>query len=96
MLVIAHHFVEKPEIFWSSAQETISAIPSGLKLHSVFPSQDLKTGTCVWEANSVQDVQQFLDDRFSQVAKNVCYEVKEDIAIGLPNKAMQGVLQGQN
>ncbi len=85
MLVIAHHFINAPDPFWSKAKEISSVTPSGLTLHSVFPSKDGKTGTCVWEAQSVEDVQKFLDEQTQSLAKNVCYEVNESSAFGLPH-----------
>jgi hypothetical protein len=91
MLVIAHHFIQQPEEFWAAAQQVTSSLPDTLKLHSVFPSKDLRTGTCVWEAATVNEVQNFLDTMTGGMAKNVCYEVNETIAMGLPKKAMEAV-----
>lgn len=88
MIIIAHHFIQQPEEFWAKAQQVTNIIPATLKLHSVFPSKDLKTGTCVWEAASVNEVQSFLDNMTGNMAKNVCYEVNETIAMGLPQKSM--------
>jgi hypothetical protein len=89
MLVIAQHFIQNPDVFWDKAREVTSSLPSELKIHSVFPSTDLKTGTCVWEAPSVEDVQQFLDNEVGNVSRNVCYEIKEEMAIGLPQKSRE-------
>ena len=89
MFVIAHHFIQEPEEFWALAQQNTSSIPASLKLHSVFPSRDLKTGTCIWEATSADEVQAFLDTFAGKTAKNVCYEVNEEMAMGLPQKSMQ-------
>jgi hypothetical protein len=89
MLVIAHHFIQNPEEFWNLAQQVTPSLPSHLKLHSVFPSEDLKTGTCVWESSGVAEVQEYLDKTLGHVSKNVCYAVKEDMAIGLPQKTME-------
>ena len=88
MFVIAHHFIHEPEEFWASAQQVTSSIPQTLKLHAIFPSKDLKTGTCIWEGPSVSKVQEFLDTATGTMAKNVCYEVKEEIALGLPQRTM--------
>jgi hypothetical protein len=60
MFVIAHHFIQEPEEFWSLAQQVNTSIPAPLKLHSVMPSRDLKTGTCIWEAPNAGEVQTFL------------------------------------
>ena len=89
MFVIAHHFVQEPEPFWSSAPQVIAAIPPHIKLHSVFPSKDLKTGTCVWEAPNATEVQELVDRLLGKMSKNVCYEVNEEVAIGLPQKTME-------
>jgi len=85
MLVIAHHNISDPESFWSAAEEVTKNLPGNLKLHGVYPSMDTKTGTCLWEAESVQEVQQFLDKNAGQYAKNFCYEVNAEKSIGLPS-----------
>lgn len=89
MLVIAHHDIQDPETFWKAAQDIGSKMPAGLKLHSVFPSTDMKTGTCVWEGPSVEDVQKFIDDSVGSVSKNSCYEVNEAAAMGAPKTAVE-------
>jgi hypothetical protein len=94
MLVIAHHFVQNPNLFWSTAQKIMadSAAPQNLKLHSVFPSMDGKTGTCVWEANTTEEVQDWLDKTFGKYSENVTYQVNEEAAVGLPQKSMAATL----
>ena len=92
MFVIAHHFVHEPEAFWSSAQQVLDVIPSHVKLHSVYPSTDLKTGTCVWEAPNAAEVQNLVDSILGNMSRNICYEVNEEIAIGLPQKQMAAAM----
>jgi len=43
-----------------------------------------KTGTCLWEAENAQDVQQFLDTNAGAYANNFCYEVNVEKSMGLP------------
>jgi hypothetical protein len=93
MFVIAHHFIQQPEEFWATAQQGAASLPSNLRLHAVFPSKDMKTGTCIWEAPSMGDVQGFLDERMGKMARNVCYEVNETMAMGLPQQTMQSAMQ---
>jgi hypothetical protein len=88
MFVIAHHFIQEPDAFWAAAPQVLSAIPAHIKLHSVFPSKDLKTGTCIWEAPNAGEVSNLVDSLLGSMSKNVCYEVNEETAIGLPQKAM--------
>ena len=85
MLVIAHHNINDPEGFWAAAKGVTMNLPGNLKLHGVYPAQDGKTGTCLWEADSVQEVQQFLDKNAGKYAKNFCYEVNVEKSIGLPD-----------
>jgi hypothetical protein len=88
MLVVAHHFVEKME-FWSKAKEVADSLPAGFKILSILPSKDMKTGTCIWEAPDVNSLQTFLDENSVGLVKNVCYEVEESMAMGLPQHAME-------
>jgi hypothetical protein len=88
MLVIARHDIQDPQAFWTTAQNVGSIMPADLKLHSVFPSKDMKDGICVWEGPSVEAVQKFLDDNVGTVSKNFCYEVDAATAMGAPAMAM--------
>ncbi len=89
MLVIAQHNIQNPQVFWSSAQSLNALLPANLKLISVFPSKDMKMGTCLWEGPDASAVQKFLDDNVGNVSKNYCYEVDEANAMGVPNKTME-------
>ena len=93
MLVVAqHNNITDPAAFWAKAQTVIGAAPAGTSVLSVFPSQDGKTGTCVWEAKSVDELQKFLDTASEGIATNFCYEVNEVAAIGLPERKKEAAL----
>jgi hypothetical protein len=89
MLIIAHHNISNPEEFWKAAKELTQNLPTSLKLHSVYRSKDSKSGTCLWEANNAQEVQQFLDKHVGKFAKNFCYEVNVKESTGLPAIKME-------
>ena len=84
MLIIAHHNISNPDKFWSTAKEETQKLPVNLKVHGVYPSTDQKSGTCIWEANSVTEVQDYLDKITGKYAKNFCYEVNVKDSIGFP------------
>ena len=84
MLIIAHHDISDPENFWSAAEQVTKNLPANLKVLGVYPSMDGKTGTCLWEGDSAQSVQEFIDQGSAQYAKNSCYEVNVEKAMGLP------------
>ena len=93
MLVIAHHTkITDPQAFWAKAQSAAGATPAGTSVLSVFPSPDGKTGTCIWEAGSADQIQQFLDGVSEGLATNFCYEVNEEMAIGLPERKKEAQL----
>ena len=93
MLVIAQHTNSTdPAAFWEKAQSVVGATPVGTSVLSVFPSQDGKTGTCIWEAQSADQLQQFLDEASEGLATNYCYEVNEAAAIGLPERKKEAAL----
>ena len=93
MLVIAQHTnITDPAAFWAKAQSVVGNTPAGSSVLSVFPSQDGKTGTCVWEATSADQLQKFLDGASEGLATNFCYEVNETAAIGLPDRKKEAAL----
>jgi hypothetical protein len=93
MLVIAQHTnITDPAAFWAKAQSVVGATPPGTSVLSVFPSQDGKTGTCIWEAGSADQLQQFLDTASEGLATNFCYEVNETAAMGLPVRKTEAAL----
>jgi hypothetical protein len=93
MLVIAQHTnITDPQVFWGKAQTVVGDAPAGFSVYSVFPSQDGKTGTCVWEASSADELQKFLDDQSEGLATNYCYEVNETASIGLPQRKKEAAL----
>ncbi|MBL7739487.1 MAG: hypothetical protein JNK14_09725 [Chitinophagaceae bacterium] len=92
MLVIAQHTnITDPGAFWAKAQTVISSAPAGASVLSVFPSQDGKTGTCLWEGN-VDEIQKFLDKESEGMATNYCYEVNEGASMGLPDRKKEAAL----
>ena len=93
MLVIAQHTnITDTQTFWEKAKMVVADTPSGMSVLSVFPSQDGKTGTCIWEAGSAEELQKFLDNASEGMATNYCYEVNEAAAIGLPERKKEAAL----
>ncbi len=82
MYIVASHTISNPEKFWNLAKST--PVPAPLKLHCVFPSTDGARGTCVWEAQSVDAVKQFVETLTSAFSKNDYMVVESVNAMGLP------------
>jgi hypothetical protein len=82
MYIVVNHSISNPERFWGLAKAM--TVPAPLKLHSVFPSADGAKGTCLWEAQSVDAVKQFVDGATNAFSKNDYMLVQSENAIGLP------------
>ena len=85
MYVIAIHEISDPEKFQRAAETT--EIPEGIVLHDVFPNADNTRAVCLWEADSVEAVQNLFDATVGDVSRNEYYEVDVQNAKGLPMSA---------
>ena len=45
-----------------------------------YPSRDSSVATCLWEANTVDDVQRYVDDILGNSSHNICFEVNAEQA----------------
>jgi hypothetical protein len=82
MYAIAIHQISDPEKFWGAAGDM--ELPSGMTLHSTIPNGDGSRAVCVWEADSVDSVRDFVETNAGDVSSNEYFEVNEQNAMGLP------------
>jgi hypothetical protein len=83
MHVIAVHSISDPDKFFETAQST--PIPDELNLRSLLPSSDRSKAVCVWEADSREAVEKFVEDNVGDASNNEFFEVDEGTAQGLPS-----------
>jgi hypothetical protein len=89
MHAVIHHYINDP-VKWDRATKNIMSLieqhrlPKGLKALEFLPSVDGRKADCVWEAESLGALQQFVDRETSGSARNEYFVVKDDAAIGLP------------
>ena len=88
MYIIAQHQISDPQKFWDKAKVVLSDLPAGLKFHQTFPNKDGNFTLCVWEADSVEQLQRWLDDVTRSLSTNTYYEVDAELAMGLPASAV--------
>jgi hypothetical protein len=43
---------------------------------------------CVWDAESVEAIDNFLTQTFGDIVRNECYRVNAEVAVGLPKAEM--------
>jgi hypothetical protein len=87
MKIVAQHRIIDPERFLTEAEEVVGGAPPGVQLQQSFPSQDTSVAVCLWEADSIDAVREYLDPASEGIAENTYFEVDAEHAIGLPETA---------
>ena len=88
MHAVIHHTIDDSAKWEQSSQRIMSMIeqhrlPKGLKPLEYLPSLDGRKAVCVWEAESLNTLRDFVE-RETSGARNDYFEVKVSDAIGLP------------
>jgi hypothetical protein len=85
MYVLVHHDIHQPLRFWSTADQ-ILAMPVGLQLHHALPARDGTRATCLWEADSVGAVRDFIEPILGEFSTNEYAEAENREGIVLPSR----------
>lgn len=85
--VVAQHQINDPERFFGQTPEVIENMPPGVSARQFCPSQDDSRATCLGEADSIEARRMYLEPYSAGVCENTYYEVDEQTAFGLPEKA---------
>ena len=85
MHAIAIHTISDREKFWAGAQNL--EVPTGLTLHSTIGNQDGTKAVCVWEADSLDSIREFLEPATEGMSTNEYFEANEQYSMGLPARA---------
>lgn len=91
MYVSVHHTITDSQQ-WDQTTQNIMAmmeqgrLPEGLKGLMYLPSVDGQKADCVWEANSVDALRNFLEHETGTAAKNEYMAIKAEAAVGLPGQ----------
>ena len=91
MYVIVQHDIKDREAAFARGERLIKqdGAPAGVRGLQFYPSTDGSAITCLWEADSVEDIQAYVDSTLGDASVNRCYEVNGDEAfaerpLGLP------------
>jgi hypothetical protein len=76
------------------------ARPPGVRGLQFYPNRDRSSATCLWEADSVEDIQRYVDTTLEDSSENTCYEVDAEQAfaeqpLGLPPRATRATAMGR-
>ena len=91
MHIVVQHRITDPEKFFSAdPDEIVGAGPPGVQGRQFFPSSDRSTAVCLWEADSIDTLRDYLDSVTAGAAENSYFEVDRELAMGLPETASAG------
>jgi hypothetical protein len=101
MYVVVQHTFNDPQAALARGGKLIrnEDVPSGVRGLQFYPARDGSGATCLWEAASVADVQQYVDSTLGDSSENLCYEVDAEQAfaeqpLGLPPRATRAATIG--
>ena len=88
MHVVIQHRIKDPEQFFAGdPEEVASGGPPGVRGRQFVVSQDRTTAVCLWEADSVENLRQYMDGLTGDSAENTYLEVDAELSMGLPEGA---------
>lgn len=77
MYVVVQHRIKDPRTAFPRGEKMIKGegAPSGARALQFYPGQDGSAVTCLWEAESVESVQDYCDRTLGDSSENTCYAV---------------------
>jgi hypothetical protein len=89
-IVVLHRITDPDKFFSMDAEEVAGGGPPGVQGRQFFPSQDRSLATCLWQADSLDALRDYLDPATAGVSENTYFEVDTENAMGLPEAAAAG------
>jgi hypothetical protein len=97
MYVVVQHQIKDQKTAFSRGEKLTKNqdAPEGARGLQFYPSTDGFAVTCLWEADSVEAIQEYVDSTLGDSSVNACYEVDAEQAfaerpLGLPASAAIG------
>jgi hypothetical protein len=97
MYVVVQHQTKDRQTAFARGEKLIKneGAPIGVRGLQFYPSTDGSAITCLWEADSVEEIQEYVDSTLGDSSQNTCYEVDAEQAfaerpLGLPASAAIG------
>ena len=79
-----NHTISNPGEFWARAQAALPNLPEGIKIHGVYPNEGMDISTCIWEAQSEEQIKEYLEANTGDVSNNDYMVINAANAMGLP------------
>lgn len=85
MIIVVNHKVNNPQDFWASAQQSLPNLPEAgvSRVLQVMPNLDMTEATCVWEAENIETLDNYLRSKVGNWSTEQYQEVNTANAMGL-------------
>ena len=83
MFIVINHEIHDAAKFQARAEKAMPP-PDGLHVHMFLPAEDLSRATCLYEAESLEQVREFVDGALGDSSTQFYFPIAEDHALGLP------------
>ena len=85
MHIVVNHNISNTADFWASAQKNLPSLPEGgvKRIVSVFPNHTMDKCTCIWEAEFIDNLDNYLRDKVKDWSKDSYYELNGGCSNGL-------------
>jgi hypothetical protein len=88
MHVIVHHRITDRDKFLATDPGDIAGnAPPDAQVRYFLPARDASAADCLWEAESVGQLRDYLDAATRGICENTYFEVASESALGLPETA---------
>ena len=80
-VAVLHQFQDPPTAFARGEKLIMNeGAPAGARGLQFYPSTDGSVATCLWESDSVDAIQEYVDSTLSDSSVNTCFEVDAEQA----------------
>ena len=68
MYILVNHTINMPAEFWGAAQKYLTTLPEGgvKRIVSIFPSDNMDQCTTIWEAESTESLDRYLQNKIGK------------------------------
>jgi hypothetical protein len=75
-VIVIHHFQDPPTAFERGQKLVMNeGAPPGVRGLQFYPATDGSTAACLWESDSVEAIQEYVDSTLDDSSVNTCFEV---------------------
>jgi hypothetical protein len=84
--VFVHHTIKDAETAFARGERLLAGTgaPAGVRVLQFCPSRDRSQVMCIWEADGVDAVRDYVDSTLGDASDNAYFEIDGTVALGLP------------